>query len=67
MPMNKANWSRPRAANRPSKRKTRAYDQQNDTAAAVTLASPEQHTRFQIDWAQRYTACRSRSREEVDR
>ena len=24
MPMNKANWSRPRAANRPSKRKTRA-------------------------------------------
>ena len=65
MPMNKANWSRTRAANRPSKRKTRAYDQQNATAAAVILASPEQHTRFQIDWARRYIARRAEEIREV--
>ena len=38
---------------------SRKYDRQNDIAAAVILDNPEKHSRFQVDWAARYTARRS--------
>ena len=38
----------------------RIYDERNDEAAEIILGDRERHTRFQIDWAQRYTARRSR-------
>ena len=45
-----------------------AYDQSNNQAAEIILGAPERHTRFQIDWAQRYTARRAQeSREAVSR
>ena len=59
MPMNKANWIRARAVDRPSKRKKRAFNEQNDVAAAVILSAPPQHGRFQVSWARRYTARRA--------
>ena len=52
--MNKIHWSRRHAANQPTKRKTRAYDRRNSIAAGVILSAPQQHSRFQIDWAQRF-------------
>ena len=61
MPMNKANCSRVRAANRPSKRKTRAYDRQNDMAARI-LARPGRRNQLLIDWARRYTVRRAQER-----
>ncbi len=38
---------------------TRKYDRQNDVAAAVILGNPDRHSRFQVEWATRYTARRS--------
>ncbi len=37
-----------------------AYDRSNDLAAEIILGDPEKHTRFQISWAQKYTARRAR-------
>lgn len=46
----------------------RRYDQQNDEAAKIILGNPKRHTRFQIDWAHRYTArWAQESREAVSR
>ena len=53
--MNRTKWSRARAADRPSKSKTRAYDEQNAIAAGIILSSPERHTAFQIQWAEAFT------------
>ncbi len=36
-----------------------AYDQSNNQAAEIILGDPEKHTRFQISWAQKYTARRA--------
>ena len=64
--MNKAEWSRARAANQPTKSKRARYDHQNDQAAEIILANPESHARCQIDWARRYTARRAEeSREKI--
>ena len=46
---------------------TRKYDRQNDIAAAVILDNPEKHSRFQVDWARRYTARRASERREPPR
>ena len=50
--MNRTKWSRTRAKDRPpSKSKRARYDHDNTIAAGIILASPEQHTAFQLDWA----------------
>ena len=59
MPMNKANWIRARAVDRPSKRKKRAFDEQNDVAAAVILEAPVRDARFLVDWAKAFTRRRA--------
>lgn len=37
----------------------RRFDRTNAIAAAVILANPEKHSRFQVDWTSRYTARRT--------
>ena len=65
--MNRTKWTRTRAVNQPSKSKTARYDEQNAEAAAIILASPEQHRWFQVDWAQRFTERRAAESSQVDR
>ena len=43
-----------RAVDRPSKSKTRAYDEQNSVAAGIILSNPERHSRFQVSWARAF-------------
>ena len=53
--MNRTYRSRARAANQPSKRKTRDYDATNELAARVILADTRKHTGFQVHWARALT------------
>ena len=34
--------------------KTARYDRDNELAANVIIESPEQHSQFQLDWAERF-------------
>ena len=45
----------------------RTYDERNDRAARLILAGPGRRNRLLIDWARRYAARWSRSREGVNR
>ena len=60
-------WSRQRAKDRPASKAKRArYDEQNSEAAAIILASPEQHRWFQVDWARRFQRRKAAESGEVD-
>ena len=43
----------------------RRYNEQNEQAAEIILSDPERHSRFQIDWARRYTARREQENREA--
>ena len=62
--MNKTHWNRARFADRPTRSKRAQYDRQNAEAAAVILANPERHSRFQMDWAQRFLRRRAQAKNE---
>ena len=42
-----------------------AYDQSNDQASEIILGDPKRHTRFQINWAQKYAARRKQEGREA--
>ena len=52
--MNKAKWSRRRAANQPTKSKRVRYDHDNELAARVILEAPNRHASFLVDWARAF-------------
>ena len=52
--MSKTNWTRARAANRPTKSKLAQYDRNNELAAGAILRTPEQHIPLQVEWARRF-------------
>ena len=52
--LRRTTWSRARATDRPSKSKTRAYDEQNSVAAGIILSNPKRHSRFQVSWARAF-------------
>ena len=64
--MNSNYWTRTRAANQPSVRKKRDFDEQNAIAATVILESPNQHSAFQVDWAKAFTRRRAAESTPVD-
>ena len=63
--MSKTHWARTRAANQPSARKKRDFDEQNNTAATVILADPRKHSDFQISWAHAFRQRRAKESREA--
>ena len=58
------NWTRARAADRPTKRKKRDFDEQNAIAASVILADTTKHSAFQVRWAHAFSRRRNEERTE---
>ena len=63
--MSKPQWIRARAANQPSARKKRSYDEGNTVAAAVILADPRKHSDFQVNWARAFRRRQEQEGREV--
>ena len=53
--MTKGNWSRARAVTQPRKSAAARYDHDNSIAAGIILATPQRHSRCQVDWARQFT------------
>ena len=56
-----------RAADRPSTSKAARYDRDKELAANLILKSPEQHNRFQIDWARLFQRRRAEESTKPER